>query len=698
MQPIERDGYSREEILSVLHAERNSRNVRFRYDLLDNDGRFKRTLANVVSGEVSMSALSTIKRTAKFKVKEVVLPSYITREGAQKTWSSFSGWTHTNTFPEGTYIRADNMVASSAPSWDMEGYGNYESGVANGWIEWNGANGTASESTGGLLGKAQNMNKTSTSAVTYGIVTNLKNHLPASAGDKLYLSFFYKKVSTVQDPNYVYAMSNDGAGNISFSTNATYTDLGNGWWRFDSWVDVPRSTSWGILLAVSTANTGTLRVDNLWFARNVTPDWTGEAQSPVIDVSDSTSLGLGQPQVVSSTVTWSKTGGSYNSSETGLPKNNLQSRYSLNGGSTWSSWVDQPSGVALVGLPLQANMSNLRVQFRWQYERYIHTDSQRLTGINLQIDYERDVQIPESTEINYLSDRIQPFMEVQMPDKNWVSFPLGVFLLSSPTRVDENGLIYRDIEAYDGLLILDEDKFTSRYNIPSGTKYTDAVETILRSAGITQISIEGKDDTLGTSMEFAIGTSKLEAVNTLLQSINYTSLWVDANGYFTASPYASPTTRGTDYRYEDNELSVTYNGMEEELDVFGVANVWVLTESNPEKTPKVARKINNNPDSPTSTVNLGRNIVDFREIEDVSSQSSLNALANRIAFEASQVYGKLKFKTALMPFHEYSDLLHVVYSPLNIDYKFVETDWTMKLEAGGEMEHEARRVVNIDES
>jgi len=286
-------------------------------------------------------------------------------------------------------------------------------------------------------------------------------------------------------------------------------------------------------------------------------------------------------------------------------------------------------------------------------------------------------------------------MEIRMDDGGWVDFPLGVFLLSSPKRIDENDIIYREIEAYDGLIILDEDKFTSRYFVNAGVKYTDAVETILRSAGITNISIEDKADTLTTAREFKIGTSKLEAVSELLQAINYTSLWVDAYGYFRAEPYVSPVDRKADYHYVDDELSIIYNGMEEELDLFEVANSWVLVESNPEKTPKVASRINNDPNSPISTVNVGRTIVDFREIQDVSSQASLDAMADRIKFEASQVFGKLKFSTALVPFHEYMDVIRVRYTPLGIDDTFSETDWSMKLEAGGEMVHEARKVVSI---
>ena len=695
MLSIERDGYSREEILSAIHAERRSRNVRFRYDLLDKQGRFKRSLSSVVSGQVDFSAFSTVKRTAKFKVRELWVKEYIDRLEAEKTYTSLSGWSHTDTFPETGLIRADTMVNGGAPTAGMDALtGSYPTG----WTAWNASKGVYNGLYPGVVGNSFSMNKTSTSAVTFGIETTSRNLLTStSGGEVIRVSFFFKKVGFTPDLNYVYAMASDGLGNVSFGPNSTVTSFGNNWFRYDSYIFAPRGgTGWGLLIAYSGAETGTFRVDEVFFSMNATREYIGEATSPVIDLSDETTLTGNVPRSVNSVVTWTKSGGTeYNSAEVSAPVNNLQSRYSLDGGTTWSAWTNQATGTALNGLPISSDMSNLRVQFKWQYTRYRASDSPRITGLNLTIDYEKDVLIPAETEIDYLSDRIQPFFEIQMYDGNWVSYPLGVFLLSSPKRTDDNDTIYREIEAYDGLIILDEDRFTSRYFIASGVKYTDAVDSILRSAGITNINIEDKSDTLTTAREFKTGTSKLEAVNELLQAINYTSIWVDANGYFRAGPYVSPADRSAEYEYVDDELSITYNGMEEELDLFEVANSWVLVESNPEKTPKVATRVNNDPDNPISTVNLGRTIVDYREIEDVSSQTSLDALADRVKFEASQVFGKVKFKTAIVPFHEYMDVIRVRYGPLGIDDKFSETDWSITLEAGGEMTHEARKVVRL---
>ena len=303
--------------------------------------------------------------------------------------------------------------------------------------------------------------------------------------------------------------------------------------------------------------------------------------------------------------------------------------------------------------------------------------------------------LQDTGDIDWLNDRIQPFCMLRMPDGGWVEWSLGIFLLSTPKRREENRQVYRDVEAYDGLQVLVDDKFEARYTVPAGTNYATAITTIIHDAGVAKINLQGTDKTLATAREFEPGTSKLEAINKLLTEINYTALWVDEWGHFTASTYRSPQNREVEYTYRDDALSVITSRTEEEMDLFAIPNRWVAVVSNPEEEPLVASYTNDNPDSKTSTVSRGRVIVDYREMENVADQASLDAFVQRIAFEASQVYTHITFMTAVMPFHSYSDVLQLEYGPLGISGKYSETGWTMPLEAGAEMTHQVRRAVNI---
>ncbi|MGM8215182.1 hypothetical protein ACLIA0_06335 [Bacillaceae bacterium W0354] len=303
--------------------------------------------------------------------------------------------------------------------------------------------------------------------------------------------------------------------------------------------------------------------------------------------------------------------------------------------------------------------------------------------------------LKDDPDINWLSDRIQPFTEIRMTDNNYIEFPLGVFLLSSPQRKDQNSNVYREVEAYDGTIILKDDKLDSRYTVIAGENYIDAVVEILLSAGITKYNIDQTDKTLPTDVDWPPGTEKIEIVNDLLSAINYTPIQVDGYGFFTSRLYRSPSRRTAEYTYKVGEESVIFDGMTEELDIFNVPNKWVVVLADPEREPLKAVYTNDNPDSPTSTVNRGRIIVDYREVDNIADQESLNEYVQRIAFNASQIYGKLEFETAIMPMHEYNDVLQIEYSPLSIIGKYVETGWTIPLQAGGKMRHSVRKVVDI---
>ena len=90
MQSLDRNGYNEDQIRNMLLMKDGSRVVQFRYDLLDRDERKKGELNRVLSGEVSMSAFSTIKRTAKFTIQDETIEtrSYFNwTDMGDKNWS-----------------------------------------------------------------------------------------------------------------------------------------------------------------------------------------------------------------------------------------------------------------------------------------------------------------------------------------------------------------------------------------------------------------------------------------------------------------------------------------------------------------------------------------------------------------------------------------------------------------------------------
>lgn len=298
----------------------------------------------------------------------------------------------------------------------------------------------------------------------------------------------------------------------------------------------------------------------------------------------------------------------------------------------------------------------------------------------------------ELNDVDWLNDKVQPVFVLNKENE----FPLGIFMISSPTRALKGSRIFREVECFDTSLILLEDKFDTRYRILKDTNYTTAITQIINSSGIIKINIPTTDAKIKTDREFEIGMSKLEAVNSLLQEINYTSIWVDELGNFTSNKYVLPNDREVEYIYRNDEMSIIVPDTSiEEIDLFSIPNKWVIVATNPETEPLVSRYENQIATSPTSIINRNRTIVDYREIDNMASQSILDDYVRRIAYESSNVYSKFIFETAIMPHHSYMDALFCEHSRLGIKNKYVETSWEMSLGAGGKMSHSVRRVIQI---
>lgn len=295
--------------------------------------------------------------------------------------------------------------------------------------------------------------------------------------------------------------------------------------------------------------------------------------------------------------------------------------------------------------------------------------------------------------IDLINARIKPYMQVMTPT-GYVGYPLGVYLISSPNRNSEGVSITRSLECYDKTLILDEDKFVTRYFIAKGQSYTQAINTILESAKIFNHDITQSQLTTNIDIEFEIGTSKLEAINTLLKSINYTPIWFDCNGYARSSVYVSPSMRNEEYSYMTDDKSITFVGVNQNIDTMNIPNIIIRYTDNPEGNYLYYKYINDNPSNKLSTISRGRNVVDCDTVSDIANQSTLEQYVKRLV-DDSTLYETISFNTAAMPHHDYNNCLRVKNDDLGLDSVYIEYDWTINLEIGGIMNHKCRKLVSL---
>ncbi len=303
------------------------------------------------------------------------------------------------------------------------------------------------------------------------------------------------------------------------------------------------------------------------------------------------------------------------------------------------------------------------------------------------------LKIKEERDINFFSDRIKPYMCLQTPS-GVARFPMGVFLPSSPRRTSSGERTESEIECYDKTQILSDDRFPQRHNIPAGTNYVSAIASILTSAGIGDSKITPTTKETAVDLEFEIGTSKLDAINQLLRSINYYPVYADANGHLVIKPYEVPMFRTIDAVYATDKKSIVLTGASEQTDFFHAPNQIVRYLETADRGCLIATYTNNDPSSELSTVRRGRTITDVAAVSDIADQATLDAYTLR-EYAESQIYQSVTFESAVMPNHEYLDCIYIINKDLDIQGKYIEQSWHAELVTGGKMRHVCRKAVSV---
>ncbi|MCR1941227.1 hypothetical protein [[Clostridium] symbiosum] len=296
--------------------------------------------------------------------------------------------------------------------------------------------------------------------------------------------------------------------------------------------------------------------------------------------------------------------------------------------------------------------------------------------------------------INLVDARLAAYMLLLSP-AGWIRFPLGVYIMTSPQISSSGGHTTYNVDCYDKSVILKEDKLTDRLYIPQGAKYDQEVRSILATAGVTKVSIEGSNLTVPNALEFEIGTDKLTVVNDLLYAINYNPLHFDRTGTAVSERYIVPSGRRAEDEYLTDELSIIRPGASRKQDLYNVPNVIIRYVENPDAAPLRSEYINDSVDSILSTVRRGRKIVDIEAVDDIADQKTLDDYTRRVAVEKSQINDSMSLTTALMPHHGYKDCYFVRHDKMGMAEKYIESSWSMEFAVGGSMTHNIKRITLI---
>ena len=279
-------------------------------------------------------------------------------------------------------------------------------------------------------------------------------------------------------------------------------------------------------------------------------------------------------------------------------------------------------------------------------------------------------------EIDFSSNRVRLWRIVG--DEEW---PLGVYVLAAPGTVYTATGTTRSIELIDKITVVKDDCITQTLQVTSGSNIIDAAVMQIEATGETRILATPSSATLSNTMTWEPGTSRLQVVNDLLTVAGYWSLTTDRQGQFILEPYVDPAERTTSWVFEEGQASLHTPEWEHELPLWEATNhVTLVSQEDDDENVWVASAVDDNPDSPTSTVNMRRVLNPIvEENVEASSQLDLQLQANRKLRDNSNVVGTLQVTHAFVPLW-YRD--GVQFRSQGMDTKATVVEMSMDLTPG----------------
>lgn len=254
--------------------------------------------------------------------------------------------------------------------------------------------------------------------------------------------------------------------------------------------------------------------------------------------------------------------------------------------------------------------------------------------------------VEQQQNINLVRDRVRIWWEVDGVDP----WPLGVYLLDSPTVKHDDTGSSREIQLIDKLAIIQDDRVEKPYSVPAGTNITGEVKALIESTGERNIALTEDSTVLNSMMVWEAGESKLRIINDLLEVINYWSLFTDGMGSYRVEPYVRPENRPVAYSFIEGEQAIHTPDWEDEQDFSEVPNKVVLvSQPAEEEEPLIATAMDTNPASPTSFPNRGRWVTYTDNGIEAANQEQLQGLADRKLLDLTDPVQKLSISHAPVP-------------------------------------------------
>lgn len=261
--------------------------------------------------------------------------------------------------------------------------------------------------------------------------------------------------------------------------------------------------------------------------------------------------------------------------------------------------------------------------------------------------------------------------------------PLGTFLVQTPSSSFDGKIREVTMDAYTPLIELKENTPPLGYSILKDQNIMDMAYIITRERMRAPIIAAECSDTLYSDFVANTDDTWFSFVRDLIKCAKYT-LELDELGRVLFSPKQDPASLQPVWTYDDSNSSILYPELSMKHDLFNVPNVVEVVYSDG-RDSYYARVVNDDPNSPTSTVNRGREI-GYREtnpkISGVPTDAQIQEYAKTLLKTLSTVEYSISYTHGYCPVR-LGDCVRINYARAGVtNVKAKVISQTIKCEPG----------------
>ena len=246
-------------------------------------------------------------------------------------------------------------------------------------------------------------------------------------------------------------------------------------------------------------------------------------------------------------------------------------------------------------------------------------------------------------------------------------FPLGTFLVQTPSSSFNGKIREVTMDAYTPLLELKENQPPLGYSLLKNQNIMEKVYMLTREH--LRAPVVDTTDSTKLTFDFVAETDDtwLSFISDLAANVKY-SFALDELGRVLFSPKQDTASLQPVWTYNDDNSSILYGELSMHHDMYGIPNVVEVLYSNG-AGHYYSRAVNNDPNSPTSIVNRGREIV-HREVDPkfsgYATQKQVDEYANQLLRNLSTMEYKITYTHGYCPVR-LNDCVRLNYSRAGIN-------------------------------